>query len=94
MLPIDKVYKIWDRYLVGPSFTYFMAIAILSQFRKELLSLDFNGCILFFSNLKSINVEQCIHESEKMVAITPLKATFSRYLLDKVYNFFFFFFFH
>lgn len=61
-----------------------MAIAILKQIRTQLLNLDFNGCILIFSELPPINVEQCIDESEKMVAKTPLNATFLKYSLDKV----------
>jgi hypothetical protein len=48
-----------------------MAVSIIRQLRSSLLPLDFNNCILLFSNLPPINVQSCIEESVKMFVNTP-----------------------
>ena len=49
----------------------FIGVAILQQFRDQLLTHDFNQAMLFFSELPSVNVELCITQAIQAVKITP-----------------------
>ena len=52
VFPLHKIYHLWDTLLLGNcSFPLFAGLAILTQLRNELLSYDFNECILMFSDL-------------------------------------------
>ncbi|KAI8636789.1 rab-GTPase-TBC domain-containing protein [Parasitella parasitica] len=51
VFPLDKIYHLWDKLLVGPSsLPLFAGIAILRQIRDTLLSYEFNDCIVLFSD--------------------------------------------
>ncbi|KAF9367098.1 hypothetical protein CPC16_006982, partial [Podila verticillata] len=50
IFPLDKIYHLWDKILVGPSsLPLFVGIAILQQFRQELMRSEFNEAIGIFS---------------------------------------------
>ena len=52
VFPLDKVYHLWDTLLLGnSSFPLFVGVSILVQLRNELLTYDFNECIMMFSDL-------------------------------------------
>lgn len=52
ILPLNKIYHLWDTLLLGnASFPLCAGMAILLQLRGELLSFDFNECILMFSDM-------------------------------------------
>ncbi len=52
ILPLNKIYHLWDTLLLGnSSFPLCVGVAILLQLRDDLLSFDFNECILMFSDL-------------------------------------------
>lgn len=58
ILPLDKIYHLWDTMLLGnSSFPLFVGLSILQQLRTDLLSLAFNECILLFSDMPGMGVK-------------------------------------
>ncbi|KAG0369896.1 rab-GTPase-TBC domain-containing protein [Gamsiella multidivaricata] len=73
IFPLDKIYHLWDKILVGPSsLPLFAGIAILQQFRQELLRSEFNEAIGIFSeSFPEMDIEKCIETALAMCRITP-----------------------
>jgi hypothetical protein len=68
----ETVEKLWDRLLCLPSAVLpLVTISLLYAHREKLLEMNFNECILFFSNLPTMNVPLCIAYSLWMHRITP-----------------------
>lgn len=53
------------------SYPLYIGIAILKQLKSTLLSSGFNECILLFSDLPDIVMENCVFESQQMYEATP-----------------------
>lgn len=53
------------------SYPLYIGIAILKQLKGTLLSSGFNECILLFSDLPDIVMENCVLESQNMYEATP-----------------------
>ena len=52
ILPLHKIYYLWDTLLLGNcSFPLFVGVSILQHLKDDLLSFDFNECILMFSDM-------------------------------------------
>jgi hypothetical protein len=61
MLPLEQLYILWDVLLLRPpAFVLFVALAILCDLRSDLLKQDFNGCIMYFSNINNIGKSFCV----------------------------------
>lgn len=61
MFPLHKILHLWDALLVTDgSLPLYMGVAILRQLRDTLLASGFNECILLFSDLPEVDIEQCI----------------------------------
>ncbi|KAG9509803.1 TBC domain-containing protein kinase-like protein [Fragariocoptes setiger] len=74
VLPLHKILHVWDRLLLGnETFPLCIGLAILAQFRDELLSYTFNDCIVVFSDLPEIDIERCINDACHFYATTPSK---------------------
>ncbi|KAK4514821.1 Rhomboid domain-containing protein [Mucor velutinosus] len=73
VFPLDKIYHLWDKLLVGPSsLPLFAGIAILRQIRDTLLSYEFNDCIVLFSdNFPKVDIEKCVQSALNMCKVTP-----------------------
>ncbi|KAG0244495.1 rab-GTPase-TBC domain-containing protein [Mortierella sp. GBAus27b] len=73
IFPLDKIYHLWDKILVGPSsLSLFVGIAILQQFRHELLRSEFNEAIGIFSgSFPEMDIEKCIEAALTMCRVTP-----------------------
>ncbi|KAJ8325709.1 hypothetical protein O5D80_005909 [Batrachochytrium dendrobatidis] len=72
VFPLDKIYHLWDYFLVAPPFIFiYVGVFILQQHRDQLLQSDFSQAMLFFSEMPSIDVEKCIVYSIQAVKITP-----------------------
>lgn len=73
MFPLDKIYHLWDKLLVGPSsLPLFAGIAILRQIRDTLLSYEFNDCIVLFSDsFPKVDIEKCVSSALTMCKVTP-----------------------
>ncbi|PRP83678.1 TBC domain-containing protein kinase-like protein-like [Planoprotostelium fungivorum] len=83
-LHLDKIFNCWDILLVSPfSLIHFMAVAIMKQLRKDILSVDFNNCIFLFSNLPAINIQKAIEDSVSMFNCTPPSLAEVKYYLER-----------
>ncbi|KAF9287339.1 hypothetical protein BGZ68_001947 [Mortierella alpina] len=73
IFPLDKIYHLWDKILVGPSsLPLFVGIAILQQFRLQLLQSEFNEAIGIFSeSFPEMDIEKCIETALAMCRVTP-----------------------
>lgn len=64
------------------SYPLYIGIAILKQLKSTLLSSGFNECILLFSDLPDIVMENCVLESQQMYEETP-KSVSHRFHVDR-----------
>ncbi|KAG0294913.1 hypothetical protein BGZ98_001580, partial [Dissophora globulifera] len=73
IFPLDKIYHLWDKILVGPSsLPLFVGIAIVQQFRQHLLQSEFNEAIgVFSSSFPEMDIEKCIESALAMCRVTP-----------------------
>ncbi|KAI8099653.1 rab-GTPase-TBC domain-containing protein [Halteromyces radiatus] len=73
VFPLDKIYHLWDKLLVGPSsLPLFAGIAILRQIRDMLLSCEFNDCIVLISDsFPKVDIEKCVQNAMSMCKVTP-----------------------
>ncbi|KAL1920907.1 uncharacterized protein VTP21DRAFT_11542 [Calcarisporiella thermophila] len=76
VFPLDKIYRLWDKLLVGPpSLPLFVGISILQQMRDVLLHSEFNECIMIFSeSFPEVDIERCIQTALSMCKVTPPSA--------------------
>ncbi|KAI9262078.1 rab-GTPase-TBC domain-containing protein [Sporodiniella umbellata] len=76
VFPLDKIYHLWDKFLVGPSsLPLFAGIAILRQIRDTLLGYEFNDCIVLFSDsFPKVDIEKCVQSALNMCKVTPPSA--------------------
>jgi len=75
VFPLHKIYHLWDTLLLGNSMLPLcIGVAILQQFREQLLSFCFNDCILLFSDMPGIDIERCVKDSIKVFNHTPPSA--------------------
>ncbi|XP_064391569.1 TBC domain-containing protein kinase-like protein isoform X2 [Halichondria panicea] len=56
------------------SFPLCVGVAILLQLRDDLLSFDFNECILMFSDLPDLDIQQCVFDAVRLYQLTPPSA--------------------
>jgi len=79
VFPLQKIFYLWDTLLIGNSMLPLcIGIAILQQFREQLLSYGFNDCILLFSDMPAIDIERCVKESIKLFNHTPPSACYRK----------------
>ncbi|CAI8006071.1 TBC domain-containing protein kinase-like protein, partial [Geodia barretti] len=72
ILPLHKIYYLWDTLLLGNcSFPLFVGVSILQHLRDDLLTFDFNECILMFSDMPDIDIQACIHDAVRAYLATP-----------------------
>ncbi|KAH3849892.1 TBC domain-containing protein kinase-like protein [Dreissena polymorpha] len=80
VFPLHKVYHLWDTLLLGnSSFPLCVGVAILQQFHDRLLSFGFNECILLFSDMPEIDIQQCVKDSIQIFCRTPKSATYRQH---------------
>lgn len=72
VFPLHKILHLWDRLLLGDhSFPLHVGLSILAQLRDTLLNSGFNECILLFSDLPEVDIEQCVAHSLETYSVTP-----------------------
>ncbi|KAJ3256991.1 hypothetical protein HK103_004974 [Boothiomyces macroporosus] len=72
VFPIDKIYYLWDHFIVGPDYLFmYVGVSILKQMRDQLFECDFTNAMLLFSELSEVNVETCIVDSIRFSKVTP-----------------------
>ncbi|KAK5650705.1 hypothetical protein RI129_001734 [Pyrocoelia pectoralis] len=76
VFPLHKIFHLWDRLLLGDSsFPLHVGLSILTQLRDTLLASGFNECILLFSDLPEVDMEQCVNFSLETYSTTPKSIT-------------------
>lgn len=81
LFSMDQIFRLWDKLLISTSqLPFFVAYAMLKKIRDILLPLDFNACILLFSSLPSINIEEIIEDANEVSRTTPISVTMPKYL--------------
>ncbi|XP_055913652.1 TBC domain-containing protein kinase-like protein [Eupeodes corollae] len=82
VFPLHKILHLWDKLMLGDnSYPLFIGISILKQLKSTLLSSGFNECILLFSDLPDIVMENCVVESQKMYETTPKSVTHRQHVI-------------
>ena len=77
VFPLQSIFHLWDKLLLGnESFPLCVALAILLQLRARLLESEFNDCILLFSDLPAIDIEECLNDSIRIFCATPKSLTY------------------
>jgi len=73
VLPLEKTFLLWDALLLHPpTLIIHVALAITRQFRWELLSSGFNGCVMFFSrNVAHVDIEQALLDALWSIRVCP-----------------------
>ncbi|KAI8341702.1 rab-GTPase-TBC domain-containing protein [Chlamydoabsidia padenii] len=73
VFPLDKIYHLWDKLLVGPSsLPLFAGIAILRQIREMILAREFNDCLVLISDsFPKVDIEKCVQNAMSMCKVTP-----------------------
>ncbi|ESN99565.1 hypothetical protein HELRODRAFT_113661 [Helobdella robusta] len=80
VFPLHKIFHLWDTLLLGnSSFPLCVGVAILKQLRNQLLTFDFNECILLFSDMPEIDMEKCVEDSIQIFCSTPRSVTYRQY---------------
>jgi hypothetical protein len=73
---LEQIYRLWDKVLTSNSqLPFYLSYAIMKQLREVLLPLDFNSCILLFSSLPSINIDEFIRTAKTTFKHTPPSIT-------------------
>lgn len=82
VFPLHKILHLWDKLMLGDnSYPLFIGISILKQLKNTLLTSGFNECILLFSDLPDIVMENCVVESQKMYETTPKSVSHRQHVL-------------
>uniref|UniRef100_A0A6A7FNK6 TBC domain-containing protein kinase-like protein n=2 Tax=Hirondellea gigas TaxID=1518452 RepID=A0A6A7FNK6_9CRUS len=77
VFPLSQIFHVWDTLLLYPaSLALCVATAILRHLRHQLLTYSFNDCILLFSDMPDINIEQIVSESVLLHKQTPESLTY------------------
>jgi serine/threonine protein kinase len=74
VLPIEKIFKLWDALLLSSSSHYlpiFLAIGMMKQLRSNLLHSDFNSAMTLFQNMQGIDIRRAIKDADHIVERTP-----------------------
>lgn len=82
ILHMDKIYRLWDRLLMEQTtFPLFLAVAMMQMLRDQLLAMDFNSCILFFSNMPNLPMDRCFVLGTKLYQKTPLTILIRKFIV-------------
>jgi hypothetical protein len=72
VLPMEQLYRCWDMMVQGPSaFPLFIAVAVMISLRDILLARDVTGCMMFFSNVLTIDMDEMMRLSLITLECTP-----------------------
>jgi TBC domain-containing protein kinase-like protein len=75
VLPLHKTIHVWDTLLFGnETFPLCIGLAILFQLRGQLLDFSFNDCILIFSDLPEIYIDNLVRDAIYLFKATPKSA--------------------
>jgi len=76
VFPLHKIFHLWDRLLLGnSSFPLCVGLGVLLQLREQLLQAQFNECILLFSDMPAVDIDQVVSASMSIFRCTPPSLT-------------------
>lgn len=82
ILHMDKIYRLWDQLLLEQVFfPLFLAVSIMMTLRDQLLVMDFNSCILFFSNMPNLPMDRCFVLGKQLHETTPLSVLIRKFIV-------------
>jgi len=72
VFPLHKIFHLWDRLLLGnSSFPLCVGLAVLKQLRAQLMEAQFNECILLFSDMPAVDIDNVVSTSMDIFTTTP-----------------------
>jgi len=72
VFPLHKIFHLWDRLLLGnSSFPLCVGLAVLKQLRAQLMEAQFNECILLFSDMPAVDIDNVVSTSMDIFTSTP-----------------------
>ena len=72
VFPIDSLVILWDSLLIGPpALKFFVALGLVEQMQSLLEGADFGVCVVAFSELPSVDFEQCITAAKRLYSQAP-----------------------
>jgi len=76
VFPLHKIFHLWDRLLLGnSSFPLCVGLAVLLQLRAQLMEAQFNECILLFSDMPAVDIDNVVSTSMEVFTSTPASLT-------------------
>ncbi|KRY92428.1 TBC domain-containing protein kinase-like protein [Trichinella pseudospiralis] len=81
VLPLHKLFHVWDVLLLGGNaFPLCIGAAVLCDMEDRLLHCEFNECIILFSDVPEINVENCLKKALEIYQLAPKTLLYQRRL--------------
>jgi len=80
VFPLHKIFHLWDRLLLGnSSFPLCVGLAVLKQLRVQLMEAQFNECILLFSDMPAVDIDNVVSTSMDIFTSTPPSLTWRQH---------------
>ncbi len=73
VLPIEKIYRLWDSLLLGNdiNFPLYIGISFMKQMRYDLMHADFQTAIFLLTNMHGLDIHQAIDDASFIKERTP-----------------------
>ena len=80
VFPLHKIFHLWDSLLLGnSSFPLCIGLAVLYQLRSQLMEAQFNECILLFSDMPAVDIDNVVSASQQIFHSTPSSLTWRQH---------------
>ncbi|CAD5216342.1 unnamed protein product [Bursaphelenchus okinawaensis] len=77
VFPLHKIFHLWDSLLLADSsFPIYVGVAILVQFKENLMNAQFNDAILLFSDLPDVRIDGVVSTAWKYYNSVPSGVTY------------------
>ena len=84
VFPLHKIFHLWDRLLLGnSSYPLCIGLAVLQQLRAQLMEAQFNECILLFSDMPAVDIDNVVSNSMDIFTSTPASLTWRQHECDR-----------
>ena len=84
VFPLHKIFHLWDRLLLGnSSYPLCIGLAVLKQLRAQLMEAQFNECILLFSDMPAVDIDNVVSASMEIFTSTPASLTWRQHECER-----------
>lgn len=84
VFPLHKIFHLWDRLLLGnSSYPLCIGLGVLQQLRAQLMEAQFNECILLFSDMPAVDIDQVMAASMDIFTSTPATLTWRQHECER-----------